>query len=100
MARSSPRTARASTRSAWATSAVVRVAVDGRPAPKGSRVYGRTKTGNTFTRPASKYELPWVETVAKTTQVAMCHHAQPEPPYAVELVFRLQAPKKNRREMP
>jgi Holliday junction resolvase RusA-like endonuclease len=79
---------------------VVTVDVNGRPAPKGSRVFGRTKAGNTFTRPASQYEKPWVEEVKRATQIAMRHHPQPEPPYAVQLVFRLDAPKKNRAAMP
>ncbi len=64
---------------------MIRVEVEGRPAPKGSRIAGISKAGNTFTRPASKYEKPWVEEVKRATQVVMRHHAQPERPYRVDV---------------
>jgi Holliday junction resolvase RusA-like endonuclease len=74
--------------------------VEGRPAPKGSRIAGRTKTGRTFTRPASRYEAPWVEAVKTAAQIAMRHHEQPAPPYRVALEFRLTKPGKYKAEMP
>lgn len=77
---------------------MISVDVEGRPAPKGSRIHGRTKTGKSFTRPASKYELPWVEAVKQETLVVMRHHQQPPPPYAVELEFRLQRPARNQHQ--
>lgn len=76
------------------------VDVVGRPAPKGSRIQGRTKDGRSFTRPGSKYEQPWIEQVRKATQIVMRHHEQHAPPYTVALEFRLKAPGKYRREMP
>jgi Holliday junction resolvase RusA-like endonuclease len=79
---------------------VIFVSVHGRPAPKGSRIYGRTKTGKAFTRPASNYEKGWVADVKAATQIAMRHHEQPPQPYVVDLSFRLHAPARNRREMP
>lgn len=74
----------------------VGVDVIGRPAPKGSRNIGRTKTGRSYTYPASKFEGPWVEEVKRATQVVMRHHDQPPPPYAIELEFRLHEPHKTR----
>lgn len=71
----------------------IRIEASGRPAPKGSRVYGRNKQGHTFTRPASKHEKPWVDAVKSATQLAMRHHAQIEPPYAVDLELRIVASK-------
>lgn len=63
--------------------------VSGRPAPKGSRVTATTKDGRTYTRPASKYEKPWIEAVAHATA------GEPMiPPYRVVLRFRLPRPKK------
>lgn len=76
------------------------VDVEGRPAPKGSRIAGRTKTGRSYTRPASVYEQPWVEAVRTATQIAMRHHEQPPPPYSVVLEFRLTQPSKYKAEMP
>jgi Holliday junction resolvase RusA-like endonuclease len=76
------------------------VDVDGRPAPKGSRVFGRTKNGNPYTRPASRYEKPWVEAVKAATQLAARHHDPLDAPYSVELEFRLRVPRRNRPEMP
>jgi len=78
---------------------VIQIDVDGRPAPKGSRIMARTKTGKSYSRPASKYEKPWVEAVKTATQIVM-RHAQLAPPYRVELEFRLQKPKPNGRASP
>jgi Holliday junction resolvase RusA-like endonuclease len=77
---------------------MIQIDVAGRPAPKGSRIHGRTKTGKSFTRPASKYEQPWVEAVKIETQIAMRHHAQPAPPYEVHLEFRLKRPQRNQHQ--
>lgn len=79
---------------------MITVNVDGRPAPKGSRNVGRTKTGKTYTYPGSRYEAPWTDAVKKATQTVMRHHDQPDPPYEIRLEFRLEHPTKNRREMP
>jgi Holliday junction resolvase RusA-like endonuclease len=59
--------------------------VEGRPAPKGSRMQGYTKSGKGYTYPASKHEKPWVDAVKNATQVAMRHHPPVPPPYAVDL---------------
>lgn len=76
---------------------MISIDVEGRPAPKGSRISARTKAGKSYTYPASKYERPWVLAVKEATQVVMRHHAQPEPPYTVELEFRLVEPKPHAR---
>lgn len=73
-------------------STAIVVDVNGRPAPKGSRISAKTKDGRPYTYPASQYEAPWVEAVKRRTQVVMRHHEQPEPPYAVALEFRLERP--------
>lgn len=79
---------------------MIEIAVFGRPAPKGSRIAGKTKTGRAYTYPASKYERPWVDEVARVTQIAMRHHPMPERPYAVDLTFRLKRPVNHRLDWP
>lgn len=79
---------------------MISVDVEGRPAPKGSRILGKTKTGVSYTRPASKYEKPWVDAVKAETQIVMRHRAPIPMPYVIELEFRLQPPKRNRRTHP
>lgn len=79
---------------------MIEISVDGRPAPKGSRIAGITKTGNTYTRPGSRYEKPWVEAVKAATQLAIRHHRPTEKPYVVTLDFRLKRPQTNRAKMP
>lgn len=73
---------------------MIQLRVHGRPAPKGSRIRGTTKDGRSFTRPASKYEKPWVDAVKQAAQIAMRHHEMLPPPYAIELEFVLSGPKK------
>jgi Holliday junction resolvase RusA-like endonuclease len=75
---------------------VIEIEVEGRAAPKGSRIMGHTKAGQSFTRPASKFEKPWVDAVKTATQIVMRHHAMPDPPYDVDLHFYLQRPKNPR----
>jgi Holliday junction resolvase RusA-like endonuclease len=79
---------------------VIEIAVAGRPAPKGSRIAGRTKDGRTYTRAASKYEEPWVEAVKTRTQIVMRHHRTPAPPYAVRLDFHLKKSQHRRKDAP
>jgi Holliday junction resolvase RusA-like endonuclease len=79
---------------------MITVEVEGRPAPKGSRIAGKTKAGNTYTRPASKYEKPWVDAVREATRIVMRHHPTPDPPYEVTLRFRLNMPQKPRLTWP
>jgi len=71
---------------------MIRVEVAGRPAPKGSRIAGKTKRGKFYTYPASRHEVPWVTTVADATRVVMRHHETPPPPYRVELHLRIARP--------
>jgi hypothetical protein len=52
---------------------MIDVYVEGRPAPKGSRISVTGKDGRTWTRPASKYEEGWEKAVKAATQVAMRH---------------------------
>jgi Holliday junction resolvase RusA-like endonuclease len=67
--------------------------VPGTPAPKGSRIPGRRKDGSIFTRPASKGEKPWVETVALIARGYRPPGGKPlEPPYEIELVFVMPRP--------
>lgn len=79
---------------------MIEIDVEGRPAPKGSRLTGVSKSGNSYTYPASKFEKPWVEAVKRQTQIAMRHHEQPAPPYAIELEFRLYEPNNHRYDYP
>jgi Holliday junction resolvase RusA-like endonuclease len=72
---------------------MIRVTVAGRPAPKGSRMAGKTKRGKFYTYPASKHEKPWVNAVADATRVVMRHHETLAPPYRVELDLRIARPK-------
>jgi Holliday junction resolvase RusA-like endonuclease len=71
---------------------VIQIEAEGRPAPKGSRIMGHTKTGKSYTRPASKFEKPWVDAVKVAAQIVMRHHAMPEPPYDVALHFYIARP--------
>jgi Holliday junction resolvase RusA-like endonuclease len=64
---------------------MIEIRVEGRPAPKGSRIVGITKNGDTYTRAASKFEKPWMDAVKKATQTVMRHHRPVPPPYEVEL---------------
>jgi Holliday junction resolvase RusA-like endonuclease len=70
------------------------VAVEGRPAPKGSRIAGKTKAGKAYTYPASTYEKGWVEEVKHATQLAMRHRQPPDPPYEIDLTFYLSPSKR------
>ena len=65
------------------------VEVEGRPAPKGSRISAKTKAGKAYTYPASTYEKPWIGAVAEATRQVMRHQADLEMPYSVDLLFRL-----------
>lgn len=71
---------------------MIQIEAEGRPAPKGSRIMGHTKAGKSYTRPASKFEKPWVDAVKAAAQIVMRHHSMPEPPYAVELCFYMHRP--------
>lgn len=66
---------------------MIRVQIEGRPAPKGSRIAGKTKEGKPYTYPASKYESKWVAAVAEATHQIMRHRQTPVPPYSVDLTF-------------
>lgn len=73
---------------------MIDVYVEGRPAPKGSRIQVVGKDGRTWSRPASKYEEAWIKAVKAATQVAMRHEHDPGPPYAVDLEIRIALPKR------
>lgn len=64
----------------------VKLCVNGRPAPKGSRVY---RAGGS--RPASRYEKAWTETVAFEALATAVHL---DPPYYVGITFRYARPVK------
>lgn len=76
------------------------IEVEGRPAPKGSRIAGKTKTGKAYTYPASKFEKPWVGRVAEDTRQVMRHERAIEMPYEVTLLFRLHKGKYAARSYP
>jgi Holliday junction resolvase RusA-like endonuclease len=69
---------------------VIVVEVEGRPAPKGSRNSATTKSGKSYTYPASTFEKPWVGAVAEATRQIMRHAVAVEKPYRVELEFKLR----------
>lgn len=79
---------------------MIRFDVEGRPAPKGSRIHGRAKSGKAYTYPASKYEKPWTDAVREATRKAMRHARDHEPPYAIELEFLIEKPQKTRYDWP
>lgn len=65
--------------------------VAGVPAPKGSRIVGHNRRGQSYTRPASRREKPWTEAVALVARANRL--AVPLlPPYAVELAFAMPCP--------
>jgi Holliday junction resolvase RusA-like endonuclease len=70
------------------------VLVEGRPAPKGSRISSKTKAGKAYTYPASTYEKGWVQEVKHATQLAMRHRLTPDPPYEIDLTFYLSPSKR------
>lgn len=76
------------------------VFVEGRPAPKGSRIRARSVKGNDYTFPASKFEKPWTDTVKREVQVAVRHMAPMQPPYRIELEFVIERPDKPTYEWP
>jgi Holliday junction resolvase RusA-like endonuclease len=78
---------------------VIEVFVEGRAAPKGSRIQGYTKTGKGYTRPASKFEKPWTSAVKKQVEVAVRHQTV-SPPYRVQAEFLIAQPQRTRYEWP
>lgn len=76
------------------------VEVEGRPAPKGSRIAGKTKSGKAYTYPASTYERGWVAEVKHATSLVMRHRETPPPPYAVTLTFRLNKARRSTYDWP
>lgn len=64
----------------------VRLVVAGRIATKGSRTAGVRRDGSTYTRPASRHEHPWVETVARHAML-VAPGGPLDPPYRVALAF-------------
>jgi Holliday junction resolvase RusA-like endonuclease len=75
--------------------------VPGTPAPKGSRIPGRRKDGSIFTRPASKREKPWGETVALIARGYRPPGGKPlEPPYEIDLVFVMPRGDRNKYAWP
>jgi Holliday junction resolvase RusA-like endonuclease len=75
---------------------VIRFWVAGRAAPKGSRINRVRANGTVTSRPASKYERPWVDEVKRRGQIASRHAPDPGPPYAVELLFLIPRPANSR----
>jgi Holliday junction resolvase RusA-like endonuclease len=75
---------------------VIRFWVAGRAAPKGSRINRVRANGTVTSRPASKYERPWVDEVKRCGQIAGRHAPDPGPPYAVELLFLIPRPANSR----
>ena len=82
------------------TATAVRIRAEGRPAPKGSRIQGKTRDGRMFTRAASKYEAPWVEAVRRATELQMRRHTPIPAPYALHLDLLIATPHKRSRDWP
>lgn len=73
----------------------VRLTVHGRIAGKGSRTVRPLPSGAVVTRPASKYEKPFVKAVADTAAWRRSEGGDlPQAPYRVELDFYFDPPKK------
>lgn len=81
---------------------MIRVQVEGRPAPKGSRIAAKTKEGKPYTYAASRYEAQWVASVAESTRQIMRHQPVLVPPYCVDLMFliSLTRPRNRKRAGP
>lgn len=80
---------------------MVTITVYGRLAGKGSRTIGKAKNGRSYTRPASKYEKPWVTTVADQALWRTMQPGDfPTAPYRVELTFYFAPPKKSAHKWP
>lgn len=79
---------------------MIYVEVEGRPAPKGSRIARTNKQGRVWTYPASRHERPWVDAVAEAARLVMRHREIEPPPYVIRLEFLIQMPAlKNRSRM-
>jgi Holliday junction resolvase RusA-like endonuclease len=74
--------------------------IEGRPAPKGSRIRARSVKGNDYTFPASKFEKPWTDAVKREVQLVMRHAPTMQPPYRIELEFVIERPHKPTYEWP
>lgn len=76
------------------------LSIAGLPAPKGSRIAGTRKDGTIFTRPASKGEKPWRETVAYAARANGPAGKTLPPPYEIELLFSMPEPEKPKYRWP
>lgn len=86
---------------AVASRPMVRITVQGRIAGKGSRTVRSLPNGRVITRPASKYEKPFVQAVAETARWRLSEGGDlPVAPYRVELAFYFDPPKKRTHPYP
>lgn len=76
------------------------LSISGLPAPKGSRIPGKRKDGTIYTRPASKGEKPWRETVAYAARANRPAGKTLPPPYEIELLFSMPEPEKPKYRWP
>ena len=53
-----------------------------------------TKTGKPYTRPASRYEEPWINAVRDAAR-GVRRHVALQPPYAVRMTLKLEEPKRH-----
>lgn len=79
---------------------MVTLTVYGKIAGKGSRTVGLRKDGSRYTRPASKYEKPWVKAVSDAAMWRKVQGPEVEAPYAVWLEFYFAKGKKPRHGYP
>jgi Holliday junction resolvase RusA-like endonuclease len=70
--------------------------IPGRAAPKGSRTVGFRKDGSVYTREQSKQVGPWM----KGAKQVFSAHDMLSPPYAVQVEFIFERPKKPKYEYP
>lgn len=72
---------------------MIEVFVEGRAAPKGSRIMRHTKKGKGYTYPASKFEKPWTDAVKAEVEKA-ARHQTVSPPYRVQAEFLIAKPQR------
>lgn len=65
----------------------------GVPAPSGSKTSGRTSSGVTYLRPASKRQKPWQRDVAQAAGIAMMGRTLLEGPLRLDAIFFRPRPK-------
>jgi Holliday junction resolvase RusA-like endonuclease len=71
----------------------LRLEIPGRPAPKGSRTFGRRKDGSIYNRESSSRSSDWMKGAAEIIR-QQARGRTLEPPYRVAVTFTFLPPKK------